>query len=363
MGGEFSLVLQECLLEWIAMADIKGLYTDKFGYYIFQPSSKGLPAGSRRPKAISLGTKNESEALGKLVEIRGMQAGQGGETKLREWVAVYLEERMRVGRHSARTNRQMTQSLGRALEWFGDVTPRSITRADVMAFYAAMQDGRTHGTVHQYLRYLRAVFFWLKERNAVVENPAAQLRLPVVRQTRRDRFCTPAERDALLAACNREDIRFVLMCGFYVGMRINEIVNARWRWFSAKTCTIQGEHKGVGTFETKTRKSRMVPLHAVFADYLSGLTRGDDDAFVLHPEKKQGKQWLRWDPRKGFKALTKACGVPWVTPHTMRHTFGSLHAMAGTPELKIRRWMGITQATLDRHYAGLSHEDPDVDGI
>lgn len=44
----------------------------------------------------------------------------------------------------------------------------------------------------------------------------------------------------------------------------------------------------------------------------------------------------------------------------MRHTFGSLHAMEGTPELKIRRWMGITQQTLDRHYAGLSPDDVDV---
>jgi hypothetical protein len=47
----------------------------------------------------------------------------------------------------------------------------------------------------------------------------------------------------------------------------------------------------------------------------------------------------------------------------MRHTFGSLHAIAGTPELKIRRWMGITQQTLDRHYAGLSPDDADVGAI
>ena len=109
----------------------------------------------------------------------------------------------------------------------------------------------------------------------------------------------------------------------------------------------------------------MVPLHPVFRAYLAGLPReeGDAEAFLLHPDKKQGKQWLRWDPRKGFKALTAACGLKWVTPHTMRHTFGSLHAMAGTPELKIRRWMGITQQTLDRHYSGLSPDDADAAAI
>lgn len=107
----------------------------------------------------------------------------------------------------------------------------------------------------------------------------------------------------------------------------------------------------------------MVPYHNVFRDYLGTLERGKPGDWVLKPEKRPGKSPLRWDPRVPFGNLCRSCGLTWVTFHTMRHTFGSLHAMEGTPELKIRRWMGITQATLDRHYAGLSHEDTDVDSI
>ena len=64
--------------------------------------------------------------------------------------------------------------------------------------------------------------------------------------------------------------------------------------------------------------------------------------FMLHPEVEQGKWRYRWDPVRPFKKLVKAQGLDWVGFHTMRHTFGSLHAIAGTPEVKVRRWMGIT---------------------
>jgi integrase len=236
-----------------------------------------------------------------------------------------------------------------------------------MNFYASLQAGRSHGTVHRYMRYLRALLFWLVERQVITGNPAASLRLPVVRQTRREMFCTREQRDHLLACAEGEgqrDIRFVLMAGFYLGLRINEIVNCRWGWFQGAGglghCVVSGEVDG---FATKSRKSRTVPLHPVFQSYLQELKQGGMSDFVVRPEKVQGKQWLRWDPRVPFNAVCAAAGLEWVTPHVMRHTFGSLHAMAGTPEIKIRRWMGITQATLDRHYSGLSPGDPDASSI
>ena len=355
------------------MANVKGLYQDSAGYWRFQPSRKGLPKGVRPPAAVSLGTKDQAVAIAKLVKDRRLElarvaAGEAPVRGLREWVRYYLDDRKRVGRHAAITSKQMGQRLASAVEYFGDVNPATVTRAAVMGYYGTLKEsGVTHATVHQQMRYLRSLFYWLLEREVVKENPAARLKLPVVRQTRRDGFCTKDERDRLIVACpeDRPDLKFVLMSGFYLGMRINEIVNCRWDWFAANSghCVIQSDEKGTGSFETKTRRTRTVPIHPLFAAFMSGLKRGEGSEYILHPDKKQGKQWLRWDPRRPFRILMKECELEWVTPHTMRHTFGSLHAMAGTPELKIRRWMGITQQTLDRHYTGLSTDDTDVGAI
>jgi integrase len=355
------------------MANIKGLYQDSAGYWRYQPSRKGLPKGVLPPAAVSLGTKDQAVAIAKLVKERRLESarvatGEAPIRRLREWVRYYLDDRKRVGRHAVITSTQMAQRLAHAVDYFGDVNPATVTRAAVMGFYGKLNEsGVTHATVHQQMRYLRSLFYWLLEREVVKENPAARLRLPVVRQTRRDGFCTREERDRVMTACpeDRPDLKFVLMAGFYLGMRINEIANCRWDWFplGAGYCVIQSDEKKTGSFETKTRCSRTVPLHPLFTAFLSSLQRGDGADYILHPNKKQGKQWLRWDPRRPFTILMRACELAWVTPHTMRHTFGSLHAIAGTPELKIRRWMGITQQTLDRHYAGLSPDDADVGAI
>lgn len=343
------------------MANIQGLYRrNKDGVWRYRPSSKGLPPGSPRPAMISLGTKDESEAMTELVRLRGLEmvAGRPDARMLREWVSIYLDERRRVGRHQKETSKQMEASLKAMSDFFGNCYPDRVDRPRVMAWYASLQEGRTHGTVHRYMRYARAFFYWLVERKAVSDNPAAKLRLPVVVQSKRDKFCTRAERDLIVSTVEGE-IKFVVMCGFYLGMRIKEIVSTRWRWFEDGHIMIFSDDE----FRTKTGKARMVPYHPVFRAYLAGLERGKGDQWVLRPDQQPGKGRLRWDPRVPFEKLMRDCGVPWVTPHTMRHTFGSLHAMAGTPELKIRRWMGITQATLDKHYAGLSPDDLHVSAI
>jgi len=344
------------------MSEIKGLYRTKNGDWRFQPSSKGLPKGAPRPAVICLETKDENAAISALMKLRGLDlaAGRPDSRRISEWAGIYLEERTRFGRHQPQTTRQMETALQAFADYLGNPFPDKVRKPDVMAFYAQLQGARTHGTVHRYLRYVRALFFWLIDQRVVGENPAARLRLPVVVQSRRDQFCSKVERDRLLLAAEENpEVQFVMMCGFFLGLRINEIVNARWGWFEEGHCLVRSDDG----FRTKTGKARMVPYHSRFAAFIRSLPTGEPEAYVLRPEKKKGKAPLRWDPRVPFSAVCRACGLEWVTPHTMRHTFGSLHAMAGTPELKIRRWMGITQQTLDRHYAGLAPDDAAVSAI
>ena len=57
----------------------------------------------------------------------------------------------------------------------------------------------------------------------------------------------------------------------------------------------------------------------------------------------------------------KAQGLPWVTPHVMRHTFVSLLLSADSAHrpslLHIARWTGTSESVLMRTYAHL-FDDP-----
>ena len=340
---------------------ISGLSKNSHGFWQYRPSRKGLPKGAPAPKAIPLGTKDEDEAILKYSEVRRQEPLNGGQP-LKQWIDAYLHAMSQSRKHRSRTAADVTRDLGVMLEFFSNADPAEISAQDMMRWHAHLSAGkRSNSTVHRYFRYARAFFNWLMEQNVVRKNPASKLKIPRPSQSRRDRFCTAAQREAMIAACTTDDVRLLMLLGFFLGLRINEIVNARWSWFSAdlKTCTVLNEGD---TFRTKTGSQRMVPIHSRLREVLEKMER-DHESFVVAPKVAQGKTWHRWSPRRSFAAAAEAAGCKWATFHTMRHTFGSLHAQAGTPEIMIRRWMGITVETWNSHYAGLSPTDVTIENI
>ena len=63
--------------------------------------------------------------------------------------------------------------------------------------------------------------------------------------------------------------------------------------------------------------------------------------------------------RKRYEAFTQRLGMPWVTPHVMRHTWASLAAQSGAPMLKIAKVLGDQQRTVERTYAHLTPDHMD----
>jgi integrase len=80
--------------------------------------------------------------------------------------------------------------------------------------------------------------------------------------------------------------------------------------------------------------------------------QADTDLVFCHPETG-----APLDPsklRKRFKAALKRAGVPGITFHELRHTFGTQLAAAGVPLRAIQEWMGHADAKTTevyRHYA------------
>jgi len=72
---------------------------------------------------------------------------------------------------------------------------------------------------------------------------------------------------------------------------------------------------------------------------------------------------LTW-PKKGCQlSVCKQAGVPWVTPHVLRHTFASQLAMAGVSLYKISQWLGHSDFKTTQIYAHLQASDDDIDRL
>jgi integrase len=67
-----------------------------------------------------------------------------------------------------------------------------------------------------------------------------------------------------------------------------------------------------------------------------------------------------FSPRKLFNTVRKIANLEWVTPHTLRHTFGTQLDHANVSPLLIKEWMGHQDIKVTMRYACVQGYSPDI---
>lgn len=207
------------------------------------------------------------------------------------------------------------------------------------------------------LESARSFFTWAVGRGMLLRNPCDGVRKRKIVRPARVVFCERALRDRLIDEAPDDDLRLVLFAGFHAGLRYGEIVELRPEHIDIKGAAIH-LHPTV-TFTPKDKEARSIPLTTPFADFLKrrGLGPGP---FVLRPDVPHGRAMWRWDCRRSWRLHMEAHGCPWVTFHTMRHTFASLLLQAGISVYKVASWLGDNVDTVQKHYGHLAPSDSDI---
>jgi integrase len=154
-------------------------------------------------------------------------------------------------------------------------------------------------------------------------------------------------------------IGFIMHAGFEAGLRRNEIVEARPSWFSIRGRSLRVQK--TETFRPKDREARAIPFTDVFIAFLEGYQM--NGTWCIAPKIQRGKSRYRYDFIRPFNLYLEFMGreleqdLSWITPHVMRHTFGSLLAIAGESLAKISEWMGDDPRVTDRHYLHFKEGD------
>ncbi len=92
-------------------------------------------------------------------------------------------------------------------------------------------------------------------------------------------------------------------------------------------------------------------MHPILTDMFKAIKRG---------RKKDEQLFVGMNYRRFYRALKKACrehGIEDVTPHTLRHTFGSRLGMTqGVGQATIQHLMGHKTARMTERYIHLTDE-------
>lgn len=312
---------------------------------------------------VSLGTDDLHIATERAKEIReAPELNQGG--KLQAEIERYLAHKERVREFSRQTRANAAGFLSHLPKICGNMPLHQFAGHDAKRLYETLRARMTESSAQTYVAHARSFFRWAVEvAHLCRENPFDKLDMPDLIPIARKEFCRPILRDKLIEECPREDLRFVLFCGFHAGLRRNEICEARPSWFDlthrllniAKISPEMAKVTGLDPFDLKDREERTVPLSKAFTAFLKGWLNPEND-YCLAPGKRRGSSRYRYDFRRFFDDYMESQKCGWVTAHTMRRTFASIQATRGTSIYLISKWLGDDVKTAQRHYGHLIPE-------
>ncbi len=223
------------------------------------------------------------------------------------------------------------------------------------------KDGLSLYSVNDALRHLQAIYNYAIKWGLTERNPFKGVeRFKVDKNP--PKYLNKEQADRVLAIAERHgrDIYWVFALGLYAGLRRNEIVNARWEWFDFKHKLIT--LSSYSSFKLKDSETRTIPLHSKLAAILQ--SHASKEGYLVLPEKNhEGKNRYRYEFKLAFKSVCDEAGVPWVTPHVLRHTFASQLATAGVSLYKISKWLGHSDFKTTQIYAHLQASDDDIDRL
>ncbi|MFZ4775950.1 MAG: tyrosine-type recombinase/integrase [Terrimicrobiaceae bacterium] len=353
------------------MARLKGIFLRGKKYW-FRFSHAG------RQHRVNLETESETEAIEKALDYRANPELLPSDTILTE-IRAYAREKLRVRSFSQRSHDETIRVLGGFVAFSQVEHAHSITTGEVQRWYDWLKTGRevsrkggktvtvpglTEESAQTYVARLGGFFTYLVKSNKVRQNPVNAVKMAKLITQARRIFCAYEQRDKLILACKRPDLKYVLFAGFHSGLRKGEIIESDASWFDLEHNVI---HVPANEFwNPKGKENRDIPLTIQFKKFIlttkpfkGTLSKGK--GYMLHPEKEKGKYRYRWDFRRPFDDLAAQQKMEWVTAHVMRKTFASLLVSANVSIFKVAIWLGDDIETTQKNYAYLLPKDDEIE--
>lgn len=325
----------------------------------------------------------EKEIRRNLDELDGVAAG------LREWrnglPALSLKDGFTAYRQCAtrsdsgeRTMEGYESQYNAFVSWMAEHRPecielRQVTAADANAYSIHLAERWTGNTHNKHITFLKCLWRTLaeaddgkaedesmpeKRRANIAINPFDRIRLKNhIAHSRRE--LTIEELYKICDAAEGE-MRLMIAVGIYTGLRMGDCATITWGNIDLVKRLIT-----IAPRKTKRRthaKPVVVPIHPSLWNMLAETPPGKRSGYLI-PETAE--MYLRDSSRitYRFNKLLAGCGIKYATEnettgriqtdvgfHSLRHTFVSLSANAGTPLAVVQAIVGHTNQAMTRHY-------------
>jgi integrase len=226
----------------------------------------------------------------------------------------------------------------RLADTFGHLRPDQISRSTCRAYVAKRRKAVSDGTIHTELTFLRAALLWHdRATHAVIELPSKPP--PKTDYLTRDQY------QRLLAAAEAPHVRLFVVLALATAGRMTAILQLTWDRVDFERGQIQ-----LGDGRQRRKGRATVPMNDTAR---AELTKAAEARTCNHVIEYAGGPILRIV--KGFRATAAAAGLPWCSPHVLRHTAAVWMVEAGVPISEVSQFMGHTDSRVtEKVYARYS---------
>jgi integrase len=316
---------------------------------------------NRKRVSFNLQTKDYGEAVTKALEILKNKQNYSYKGSLEAAINEFIKHK--EGKNKFTSN-SATGKKGILMNFAKIVDPTvpisTLSPAHISRFFTVKGDC-AESTKAGYKATLQSFLTWcIDEKKLFIEPSRESLKAYSYEFQARKNYLSLEEIQKLINASTDNEITYILICGAYLGMRKNEIINSRSCWFkfdaATPVCYIQNldksnaEKLGLDPFKVKS-KQREVPISPSIHEWLKKFL-SDKPEYALAPNSRKGNHRYRYDYRKKFETFVKkASPEKDFGSHTLRTSFATNLAMNNTAIGFIEEYLGDSVKTTEKHYA------------
>lgn len=259
---------------------------------------------------------------------------------------------------------------------------RDVSPETAKAFMLYLFKKYSGNTYNKYLQLLGHIYDVLAKDAQIKNNPFSGIRKVPSRkikaQTNSRRMLTLEELRTVVERAEG-DLKILFCIGIYTGLRLGDCATLRWPEIDfdrrlitrvpLKTQNTSGKVVKVGlpndllvilaehSKQTQTKSGYVLPrIKALYekqnASALTKVIQAHFTACGIETNRPGTGKFI--DPKTGKKVSTGKRAITEVGFHSLRHTFVSLHAEAGTPQGVIRDLVGHGNVAMTAHYEHIS---------
>lgn len=234
------------------------------------------------------------------------------------------------------------------IPFFGKANLNDIKQMDVQRYFNTVKN--TNGkplskrTLDKHKMILKSIFDVAIENELCFRNPVKRINYPKVSEKREKHVWTREQAEIAEKYC-RDHWYFDIVAYLNLGVRRSELLGMKWSDidFVNKTVHIQRaitptRGKTVIDKPKSATSDRIIPFSAEFAKFLKTFMSNNEYVLGTDGYMPPGSYIKHFD--RMMKNLNADTGVPILTPHELRHTYGTLKREEGVDIYTIQRVMG-----------------------